>query len=132
MSLDLKSYPLGDLYDETFTSPNRARSHARRLVAQLRRTKQEDLQSRQAAADLAIKEMGITFTVYGDKQQTERIFPFDLLPRIIPNSEWHHIEQGVRQRLQLRIAALAEQDDRHFSAFALALQPGYDLGHVMQ
>ena len=43
--------------------------------------------------------MGITFNVYGDTAGTERIFPFDLIPRIIPAAEWDHIERGLKQRI---------------------------------
>ena len=41
----------------------------------------------------------MTFTVYGDEQGTEKIFPFDLIPRVIPNDEWQRVEQGLRQRI---------------------------------
>ena len=50
-------------------------------------------------ADLAFLNQGITFTVYSDNQGTERIFPFDLVPRIIPAPEWEHIEAGLTQRI---------------------------------
>ena len=43
--------------------------------------------------------MGITFNVYGDTAGTERIFPFDLIPRIIAADEWDHIERGLKQRV---------------------------------
>jgi len=59
----------------------------------------EDFNLKKLQGDQAFLRQGITFTVYGDPEQTERIFPFDLIPRIIPNSEWHHIESGLRQRV---------------------------------
>ena len=43
--------------------------------------------------------MGITFNVYGDTAGTERIFPFDLIPRIVPAPEWERIERGLKQRI---------------------------------
>ena len=52
------------------------------------------------AVDAAFLRQGITFTVYSDEQGTERIFPFDLMPRIIPNSEWTMIESGLIQRMK--------------------------------
>lgn len=55
---------------------------------------------RRRVADAAFLYQGITFTVYGQEQGIERIFPFDLVPRIIPRAEWSHIEQGVAQRVQ--------------------------------
>ena len=55
---------------------------------------------RRTAVDAAFLRQGITFTVYSDEQGTERIFPFDLVPRIIPNAEWTKIEAGLIQRMQ--------------------------------
>ena len=49
--------------------------------------------------DMAFLRQGITFNVYGDAQGAEKIFPFDLLPRIIPATEWEHIERGLAQRI---------------------------------
>ena len=60
----------------------------------------KDLALKRKQADQAFLRQGITFTVYGDPQQTEKIFPFDLLPRIIPNSEWQIIEKGIQQRVR--------------------------------
>ena len=58
-----------------------------------------ELRQRQSAADLAFLNQGITFTVYGQKEGTERIFPYDLIPRIITAAEWAVIERGLTQRL---------------------------------
>ena len=52
-----------------------------------------------ALADLSFLLQGITFTVYSDGRGTERLFPFDLIPRILPQSEWEHIERGLSQRV---------------------------------
>jgi uncharacterized circularly permuted ATP-grasp superfamily protein len=60
---------------------------------------QEELRQRKHSADLAFLNQGITFTVYGRQEGTERIFPHDLLPRLITNSEWQHIERGLTQRI---------------------------------
>jgi len=59
----------------------------------------EDLEQKRRAVDLAFMRQGITFNVYGDSQGAERIFPFDLLPRIIPAGEWEQIERGLVQRI---------------------------------
>ena len=64
------------------------RAHCRALAAELEAASPEDLALRQVEADRAFLTQGITFTVYGDEQGTERIFPFDLLPRIITAPEW--------------------------------------------
>ena len=57
------------------------------------------LSNKQRLIEDTFLEEGITFTVYGDNQGTERIFPFDLIPRIIPRKEWQLIEEGLTQRL---------------------------------
>ena len=62
--------------------------------------KRQAFNKRVRMADLTFRNQGITFTVYSDEQGTERIFPFDLMPRIIPNSEWTTIEAGLIQRMR--------------------------------
>lgn len=59
----------------------------------------EEMRKSQQAADLSFLYQGITFTVYGNAEGTERVFPNDLLPRIIPNHEWRKIESGLTQRI---------------------------------
>jgi uncharacterized circularly permuted ATP-grasp superfamily protein len=59
-----------------------------------------DLRRRQQAAERALLQSGITFNVYGDKNGREKIFPFDIVPRIVKKSEWERIESGLRQRIQ--------------------------------
>ncbi len=99
MPVDLKKYPASDFYDEMLARPNRSRSYAKHLVSLLRKLPSEELIARQEAADLAIKEMGITFSVYHESHGTiDRAWPFDILPRIIPRSEWDSIESGLKQR----------------------------------
>jgi len=101
MPIDLKSYVTEGVFDEMLSSPNRARSHAKQLVGLLRTMDDQDLSARQAAADLAIKEMGITFTVYSEKEGTiDRAWPFDIIPRIIPKNEWDRVEAGLKQRVK--------------------------------
>ena len=60
----------------------------------------EELLQRQQAAERVLYRMGITFAVYGDEQGTEKIFPFDILPRIVSRGEWATIEQGLKQRIE--------------------------------
>jgi uncharacterized circularly permuted ATP-grasp superfamily protein len=81
-----------------FESPDSARPHYQRLCERLQALLLTDVEWRRRQADQAFLRQGITFTVYGDAEQTERIFPFDLLPRIIPNTEWRLIEDGLKQR----------------------------------
>ena len=87
-------------FDEIFESAGVARRHYRRLVERLRNFPLKDLELKRRQADQAFLRQGITFTVYGDPQQTEKIFPFDLMPRIIPDTEWRMIEEGIQQRVR--------------------------------
>jgi uncharacterized circularly permuted ATP-grasp superfamily protein len=91
-------YDPGAGYDEMFDG-SIAREHCRALVEDLQASSPTDLSLRQVEADKAFLTQGITFTVYGDAQGTERIFPFDLLPRIITAAEWRTIVRGLTQRL---------------------------------
>ncbi|MBL9209972.1 MAG: circularly permuted type 2 ATP-grasp protein [Opitutaceae bacterium] len=75
------------------------RPHYRRLAERLGTLSETEFDQRRAAVDLAFLRRGVTFTVYSDSQGTERIFPFDLIPRIIPAAEWKRIEAGLIQRL---------------------------------
>ena len=71
----------------------------RRCFARCWNCQREELKKSQQAADLSFLHQGITFTVYGNEQGTERIFPNDLLPRIITGEEWQTIERGLTQRI---------------------------------
>jgi uncharacterized circularly permuted ATP-grasp superfamily protein len=93
------NYQVDTAYDEMFASPGVPRHHYRALHQTLLGLPPEELRRSQQAADLAFLHEGITFTVYGSKEGTERIFPNDLLPRIIAAREWMTIEKGLTQRL---------------------------------
>ena len=95
----LANYELSGAYDEMFEGAGRARSQYAALLEELASVAPDDLRRRQLDADRAFLTQGITFTVYGDEQGTERIFPFDLLPRIITAREWDTVERGLTQRL---------------------------------
>src|SRR6185295_1279244 len=88
-------YQLGDAYDEMFDESAEARPHYEPLYQRILDLTAEELEHRQQAADLSFLHQGITFTVYGRTEGTERIFPFDLLPRIITSSEWATLERGL-------------------------------------
>jgi uncharacterized circularly permuted ATP-grasp superfamily protein len=92
-------YQLSDAYDEMFTPDGAARPHYQTLYERILDLSSEELRRRQTAADLSFLHQGITFTVYGREEGTERIFPFDLLPRIITAAEWDTIERGLTQRI---------------------------------
>jgi uncharacterized circularly permuted ATP-grasp superfamily protein len=93
------NYEFDQAYDEMFEAPGLPRAHYQTLYRTLLELPPEELRQSQQAANLSFLHQGITFTVYGNKEGTERIFPNDLLPRIIPGSEWRRIEQGLTQRI---------------------------------
>jgi uncharacterized circularly permuted ATP-grasp superfamily protein len=92
-------YEIGDAYDEMFSGEGISREHYRAIYNRQLELPAAELEDRQQAADLSFLHQGITFTVYGNDEGTERIFPYDLLPRIITGSEWSVIERGLTQRI---------------------------------
>ncbi|HEV2322448.1 MAG TPA: circularly permuted type 2 ATP-grasp protein [Terracidiphilus sp.] len=92
-------YPLDRAFDEMRAGPGELRLHYRALAETLVHLPADELQRRKQSADLAFLTQGITFTVYGREEGTERIFPYDLLPRIITAREWDRIERGLIQRI---------------------------------
>ena len=95
----LRKYVLDGAYDEMFTAEGEARAHYRRLLDMFAHMPQEEIERCKKAADLSFLTQGITFTVYGEEQGTERVFPYDVVPRVISNAEWTHIERGLVQRI---------------------------------
>ncbi|MFZ0592766.1 MAG: circularly permuted type 2 ATP-grasp protein [Bryobacteraceae bacterium] len=93
------NYRLNDAYDEMFTVEGSTRPHYEALVSYLNELPADEVKRRKHSADLSFLHQGITFTVYGRKEGTERIFPHDLVPRIILDSEWRRIERGLEQRI---------------------------------
>jgi uncharacterized circularly permuted ATP-grasp superfamily protein len=69
------------------------------LLEALTSIPKDELQRRKRSADVSFLTQGITFTVYGREEGTERIFPYDLLPRVVTAAEWDHIEKGLTQRI---------------------------------
>jgi uncharacterized circularly permuted ATP-grasp superfamily protein len=92
-------YALDHCYDEMFDASGVPRAPYEALYRRLLELSPADLRQRQQNADSAFLHQGVTFTVYGDDQGTERIFPYDLLPRVITAREWETIERGLIQRL---------------------------------
>lgn len=98
--MGFNGYDPEHFYDELFEAPGKPRPGAQLIVSRINALTPEALRSRQAAAETTLYQMGITFNVYGDKDGTERIFPFDIVPRIVTASEWSWIECGLKQRIQ--------------------------------
>ncbi|MDQ2832502.1 MAG: circularly permuted type 2 ATP-grasp protein [Acidobacteriota bacterium] len=95
----LKNYLLDHAYDEMFSGPGHLHPHCELLLELFSSLPPEELQRRKAAADLSFLNQGITFTVYGREEGTEKIFPYDLVPRIITAAEWETVERGLTQRI---------------------------------
>lgn len=94
-----RDYTLDECWDEMFEPAGAPREHYRPLYERLLEMPAEEMQRRKQAADLSFLHQGITFTVYGKSEGTERIFPHDLLPRILTGAEWARIEAGLTQRI---------------------------------
>ena len=95
----LGDYTLDQAFDEMREPGGSVRSHYRALAEVLAQLPIEELRRRKQSADLSFLTQGITFTVYGRDEGTERIFPYDLIPRLITGQEWQHIERGLIQRI---------------------------------
>src|ERR1700692_2099092 len=94
-----EGYDTGGFYDEMFSAPGQPRAQYSKLFQKLASMPPEQFEERRKLADLSFLIQGITFTVYSDGRGTERLFPFDLIPRIVPNSEWRKIDRGLTQRV---------------------------------
>ena len=82
------TYETDGFHDEMFEANGEVRSEARLLLETIESLPEGQLQRCQRAAERLLIQLGITFNVYGDSAGTERVFPFDLIPRIIPAAEW--------------------------------------------
>jgi uncharacterized circularly permuted ATP-grasp superfamily protein len=88
------------MYDEMFAADGQPRPSGAQFVERLSTLSEGNLQQRQTAAELSLRNLGITFNVYGHEAGTEKVWPFDLLPRIIDAAEWKTVEAGLRQRIR--------------------------------
>jgi uncharacterized circularly permuted ATP-grasp superfamily protein len=94
------SYAFDGFYDEMFESGGKVRPHYAALREQLSQMTVDAFDERRRQADASFLHQGITFTVYHEEQGVERVFPFDLVPRIIPHREWERLERGLEQRVR--------------------------------
>jgi len=95
----VKWLPEKKAFDEAFDRDGTARQHYRPLVSILEGFTQGEIERRERLQRLSLIDQGITFTVYGEKEGTERIFPFDFVPRVIPSREWERLQAGLVQRV---------------------------------
>jgi uncharacterized circularly permuted ATP-grasp superfamily protein len=92
-------YEPGDFYDELFVAKGKPRPEAIPLLERINSLPDGELQRRHQAAQIALMNMGVTFNVYSEGEGTERIFPFDIIPRIVSAKEWQYLEKGLKQRI---------------------------------
>ena len=93
-------YDTEGFYDELFDSQGNPHPGADLLIQRINGLPEAELQRRQKAAERALLNLGITFNVYGNEAQSEKIFPFDIVPRIVQSQEWEVLERGLKQRIQ--------------------------------
>ena len=94
------TYDPGPHYDEMYAPDGSPRPGCALLAQRLADLPGGELQRRQAAAERALRNLGITFGVYGHDDGAEKIFPFDLIPRIIEARDWAVVERGLQQRIR--------------------------------
>src|SRR5262245_50628908 len=94
------AYETGGFYDEMIAPGGLPRAGAELLKERIEALSLGELGQRQQAAELALMQMGVTFNVYGNEAATEKIFPFDVVPRVVPAAEWDWIERGLKQRVR--------------------------------
>ncbi len=92
-------YEVGGFFDEMFAPDGKVRPHYAKLLERFAEMEPAEFERKNALAERSYLSQGITFTVYSGDEGTERIFPFDLIPRIVAAKEWEHIERGLAQRL---------------------------------
>ena len=98
----------GAQFDEMSGTTGATRPPYEKLAQWLAKTPLDFLSSRRAQAELLFRRIGITFAVYGTQESTERLIPFDILPRIIARAEWIQLEKGLIQRVRALNLFLAD------------------------
>ncbi|VFR53441.1 Protein containing domains DUF404, DUF407 [plant metagenome] len=87
-------------FDEMFDSDSDIRPHYADFARWLSAQPSSVMTAKRVEADLSFRRVGITFSVAGDEAGTERLIPFDLIPRIIPADDWERLDAGLRQRVR--------------------------------
>jgi uncharacterized circularly permuted ATP-grasp superfamily protein len=95
----IKNYAANNCFDEMLDAKGKLRPHYKKFQKLFQGLSRSEFEAKRQAMDMAFLRQGVTFNVYGDAQGAERIFPFDMIPRIIPAKEWEHIERGLVQRI---------------------------------
>ncbi|MDF2434503.1 MAG: hypothetical protein JWP44_4134 [Mucilaginibacter sp.] len=94
-----KYNPINGVWDEMYGADNDVRAHYRKVIEYISKESSDDLNKKEELAKRLFMSQGITFTVYNSGEGIEKIFPFDIIPRIITAAEWAFVEKGIKQRL---------------------------------
>ncbi|RYE05192.1 MAG: circularly permuted type 2 ATP-grasp protein, partial [Sphingobacteriales bacterium] len=94
-----KYNPINGVWDEMYGENSTVREHYRKVIEYISRESADDLNKKEDLAKRLFMSQGITFTVYNSGEGIEKIFPFDIIPRIITANEWAFVEKGIKQRL---------------------------------
>jgi uncharacterized circularly permuted ATP-grasp superfamily protein len=140
----LDRYAPAPAFDEFAAADGQPREHYAALAATLAGISSADFRHRVSTVNSVLLQRGVTFTVYADARGTERILPFDLIPRIISGAEWAVIERGVAQRVRALNAFLVDvygeqkalrdgivpralvYSSQHFEREAVGVRPPHD------
>ena len=87
-------------FNEMLDAQGNVRPHYRAFAQWLAHQSDDAMAARRLEADLNFRRIGITFSMAGDADGTERLIPFDLIPRVIPAAEWRRLDQGLKQRVR--------------------------------
>ena len=98
--MSLEIYDPEEFYDELFVAKGEPRSQADSLIQWMRKLGIEQLERHRQTAEIALYKLGVTFNVYNDNRGVEKIFPFDIIPRLISSQEWQYLEKGLKQRIK--------------------------------
>ena len=97
--MTLETYQTHGFYDELFEKDGVPHAAAKPLVDWIDTLSRPELRRRQGMAESALYQSGNTFNVYGDKKGTEKILPFDIIPRLVSARDWDKLERGIAQRI---------------------------------
>jgi len=98
--MEWNDYNSGVFFDEVMESNTQPRAVAKELFNYLKSLSTDEVMARKKASERCIEEMGVSFTIYSEGNNIDRDWPFDIIPRPIPSSEWRMVEKGLKQRIQ--------------------------------